>query len=417
MNINRLLRFAVLIASIALLAISIGPWSSGSASALPPAQSGGTVPYSGSLADDAGQPVADGTYAFTFTLYDAETGGELLWRETQEGVTVQGGAFVALLGSVNGLPKEALDGGERWLEVAVQGPDEANFTTLAPRQHLSASSPAAPTSPAAGPACPHDHWGETWEGSSGSLYLRNTANDNQVWLPGPLSGIMAVSTAWAGVFGRSDNNIGVLGESTNHYGGVFQSNNDHLDMYLGGNVGRLNSDPFNEHSQLFLSSNADVIVKLDNDGGEDHAFRIKNSGGNDVFTVSEAGNMWAAGPKSALVETTHHGQRLLYAVESPEIWFEDLGSGLLMDGEATVAFDPVFAETVNLEKDYHVFVTPLCQEPALLFVTAKSAAGFTVRGVTLNGKPSQCGFDYRVVAKRLGYEDVRLEEAEQQEGE
>ncbi len=407
-----------------LLALAVGPGQAQGPQPLPLSGQGGgltavgiTIPYAGRLDDAAGQPVPDGAYNFTFTLYGAETGGAPLWSETQEGVTVQGGAFVALLGSVNGLPKEVLDGGKRWLEVAVQGLDEANFTTLAPRQRLSVSSPAAPISPAAGAACPHDHWGETWEGSSGSLYLNNTASGNQVWLPGPLSGIMASGTAWGGVYGKSDNNIGVLGESVNYYGGVFQSNQDQLDMYLGGNVGRLNSDPSNEHSQLYLSSNADVIVKLDNDGGEDHAFRIKNSGGSDVFAVNEAGDMWAAGLKSALVKTAHHGRRLLYAVESPEVWFEDLGTVVLVDGEATVAFDPVFAETVNLEEAYHVFVTPLCQEPVLLFVTAKSAAGFTVRGVTLDGEPSQCGFDYRVVARRLGYEDIRLEAAEWQEGE
>jgi hypothetical protein len=61
--------------------------------------------------------------------------------------------------------------------------------------------------------------------------------------------------------------------------------------------------------------------------------------------------------------------------------------------------------------DYHVFVTPLCQEPVLLYVTAKRATGFTVRGGTLDGQPAECAFDYRVAAKRLGYEDVRLEEA------
>jgi hypothetical protein len=53
----------------------------------------------------------------------------------------------------------------------------------------------------------------------------------------------------------------------------------------------------------------------------------------------------------------------------------------------------------------------LWQEPALLYVTAKRATGFTVRGVTLDGQPAECAFDYRVAAKRLGYEDVRLEEA------
>lgn len=452
MKINRLLRLTLLIASIALLAISIGPLSSGSASALPPVQSSATIPYSGSLTDKMSQPVADGTYAFIFTLYDAETGGKPLWMETQESVTVQGGAFVALLGSVSSIPRETLDGGERWLEVAVCGPDESSFTTLAPRQRLSAASPTAPTSPAAGLACPHDHWGENWAGTSGTgLTVRsstgigvvgvNIATGNYAELGLYDLGIHAVafgaghnavygqSTSGDGVRGdasvanksgvygyNSSSGYGVFGRSAAGYAGGFSSENDHLDLFLGGAIGRINASEQND-SQLYLSSNADVVVRLDNDGGGNHAFRIKNSGGSDVFIVDEAGNTWASGSKSAMVETATHGPRLLYAVESTEVWFEDLGSASLVDGEATVTFDPIFAETVNLKVDYHVFVTPLSQEPVLLFVTAKTAAGFTVRGATLDGESAQCSFDYRVVARRLGYEDVRLEAVERQEDE
>ena len=47
----------------------------------------------------------------------------------------------------------------------------------------------------------------------------------------------------------------------------------------------------------------------------------------------------------------------------------------------------------------------------LLSVTAKRVTGFMVRGVTLDDQPAECGFDYRVAARRLGYEDMRLEEA------
>jgi hypothetical protein len=32
--------------------------------------------------------------------------------------------------------------------------------------------------------------------------------------------------------------------------------------------------------------------------------------------------------------------------------------------------------------------------------------------VDLSGKPSACGFDYRLAAKRTGYEDLRLEALE-----
>ncbi len=88
---------------------------------------------------------------------------------------------------------------------------------------------------------------------------------------------------------------------------------------------------------------------------------------------------------------------------------EDFWSAQLVDGEATVTIEPIFAQTVNLTEAYHVFVTPVCQEPVLLFVTDKSATDFTVRGATLDGEPSACAFDYHIVAKLLWYEQVRLE--------
>jgi len=68
--------------------------------------------------------------------------------------------------------------------------------------------------------------------------------------------------------------------------------------------------------------------------------------------------------------------------------------------------------------DYHVFVTPLSQQPVLLFVSAKTATAFTVQGVTLDGQPADCAFDYRIIAKRLAYERVRMDKATMlQEGE
>lgn len=116
--------------------------------------------------------------------------------------------------------------------------------------------------------------------------------------------------------------------------------------------------------------------------------------------------MTASGTKSAVVETESYGERLLYAVESPEVWFEDFGSGSLVDGVAVVTFEAIFAETIDLDGGYHVFVTPLgdCNG---LYVAAKTASGFEVR--ELGGGTADVGFDYRIVAKRAGYEGVRLE--------
>jgi hypothetical protein len=284
----------------------------------------------------------------------------------------------------------------------------------------------------------HDHWGANWEdntlGSShvfriranvpwthGVIVAENTNNGPAIWGFNFSSGNAVRGDNYStgiGVYGEGDSGTGVAGQSVSSYGvqgtsasgfgGYFSSDNDHYDLALGGSVGRLNTDISNENSQLYLSSNADVIVKLDNDGGEDHSFRIQNSGGTDVFTVNENGDMVATGSKNAKVNSEPYGERLVYCVESPEVWFEDFGKATLDEGEVEVAFEDIFASIVNLEFDYHVFLTPLGQEPVLLFITEKTTTGFIVKGAGLDGNPITCDFDYRIVAKRLGYENERL---------
>ena len=182
MPTKRLL-LTILAAGAILLAVGIGPRFSENARALPPApvgappQTGMTIPYPGRLSDEAGQPMADKAYGFAFALYIAESGGDPVWTETQEGVTVRGGAFTALLGSATPLPQEALDGGAHWLEIGVRGPGKTGFTRLAPRQELSASTAqAGVTSPTNGSSCWHTHWGEFWNGSGVGLEL-GSSND------------------------------------------------------------------------------------------------------------------------------------------------------------------------------------------------------------------------------------------------
>jgi len=97
----------------------------------------------------------------------------------------------------------------------------------------------------------------------------------------------------------------------------------------------------------------------------------------------------------------------LYAMQSPENWFEDFGSGQLSNGSASITLEAVFARTVNTGVDYRVFVTPNgdCKG---LYIANKSASGFEVR--ELGGGNSNISFDYRIVARRKGFENVRLAE-------
>jgi len=202
MSTKRILSI-VLVASAVMLAVGIGPWFAGTACALLPAQQpvDATIPYPGRLTDESGQPVADGAYAFTFALYAVETGGAPLWTEAQEGVLVQGGAFAVQLGNATPLPQETLDGGARWLQVAVRGPGEAKFTLLSPRQELSAAVSMSPASPSAGPACAHDHLGEEWTGTFTDHGLKINNLGNGVALVGD-------SQSGTGVYGKSSSNTG-----------------------------------------------------------------------------------------------------------------------------------------------------------------------------------------------------------------
>jgi hypothetical protein len=92
-------------------------------------------------------------------------------------------------------------------------------------------------------------------------------------------------------------------------------------------------------------------------------------------------------------------------MEAPENWFEDAGSVRLAHGSAVVQLESVFAQTVNSGVEYHVFLTPKgdCKG---LYVTNETANSFEVR--ELGGGKASIAFDYRIMARRKGYENVRL---------
>jgi hypothetical protein len=109
------------------------------------------------------------------------------------------------------------------------------------------------------------------------------------------------------------------------------------------------------------------------------------------------------GGKSAAVKVDNGEYRLLYSQESPEVWFEDFGKGRLLNGKAVIQIDPLFAQTVNTSVEYHVFLTPQ-DEPLTLAVANKTTDSFEV----ISPSGASIPFSYRIVAKRKGYENIRL---------
>jgi hypothetical protein len=141
-------------------------------------------------------------------------------------------------------------------------------------------------------------------------------------------------------------------------------------------------------------------------GGTGDVIHAEGTGGS--CTLTGGGDAACTGTlKSVVATTTSEGAQRVetYAVQSAENWFEDAGTAQLVNGSGRVNLESVFGQTVNTGVEYHVFLTPDgdCKG---LYVSAKTASGFEVR--ELGGGASSIAFEYRIMAKRVGYENVRL---------
>ena len=190
---------------------------------------------------------------------------------------------------------------------------------------------------------------------------------------------------WGNTAGTSQDYIGVLGTADDNNAGAFYNNSGSDTSGYGATLYALNN-----------SGDSSTLI-----------FQATNSGGS-WCVIFTGGDLSCTGTVSGTVRAGDGARRVMvHSVQSPENWFEDFGSGTLANGAATVALDPTFASTVNTATDYHVFLTPNgdCKG---LYVSQKSADSFEVR--ELGGGQSSFAFDYRIVAKRAGYENQRLED-------
>ena len=89
-------------------------------------------------------------------------------------------------------------------------------------------------------------------------------------------------------------------------------------------------------------------------------------------------------------------------------WVEFFGEGDLLEGEADVQLDPLFLESVTINSDHPMKVfLQLHDENCQGVAVKKSKSTFKV--IELNSGRSNSTFDYRVVARRKGYQDNKLD--------
>ncbi len=85
------------------------------------------IDYHGGITDENGNYM-NGPVSVTFSIYEVETDGTVLWSETQNPVYVSNGLFHVFLGAVETLPDDLFDESNRWIGISVNG-----TTELSPR--------------------------------------------------------------------------------------------------------------------------------------------------------------------------------------------------------------------------------------------------------------------------------------------
>jgi hypothetical protein len=248
------------------------------------------------------------------------------------------------------------------------------------------------------------------------------------------NGVSGTTTNGVGVYGVSSNAAGVYGLSDGANAGAFQITN----TTNGSAVIRAETagtGPAGLFKTLNAASASSALQAFNWGNGQAGYFEIKTTTNNAAAVKAvTAGTGWAGyftaigpkgrgvyiktaggrgltvvgGTKSAAVPTSQ-GTRALYAEEASEVYFTDYGFGRLENGRVFIPIDPLFAETVNLELDYFVFLQPYAK--AEIYVSKTTPAGFEV---SLNTGDPDAKFAYRLVAKRKGFETARLEDTSSQ---
>jgi hypothetical protein len=250
-----------------------------------------------------------------------------------------------------------------------------------------------------------------------SLYSFNSASaDGSPYLPIATYG-EAYGTNGIGVQGYGEFGVGVRGFSSevSNLAEKFQGDGIHAGVW--GDIGTGTGYPYlagvlgsaDDNTAGYFQNSSDTYATV----GAYNA----GSGGKGLFTTFQAstptgtcgigsGDMTCSGQLKTLA-TMGDGVRKVetYAMQSPENWMEDFGSGLIKNGIAIVTIDSAFVETANTAAAYHVFLTPNGDSKGL-YVVARTSTTFEVHEA--GSGTSTLSFDYRIVAKRRGYEAQRL---------
>ena len=132
---------------------------------------------------------------------------------------------------------------------------------------------------------------------------------------------------------------------------------------------------------------------------------LTDSNYNNVFFVDASGNVYQHGSTFNFAVASNGRQVAEFSSKSTTPTLEDTGVGRLVNGQATIQLDPVYAASIDMRNPYRVFITPGGDTHGL-YVAAKTPNGFIVR--ESQGGRSTVAFDYRIVGDSAGQSGTRM---------
>ena len=146
----------------------------------------------------------------------------------------------------------------------------------------------------------------------------------------------------------------------------------------------------------------EVGVKARNDSYKAilNSLGLDTSGG-----IIAGGSMQVYGAKNRIIETENYAERLQYCYETPTPMFGDVGEGAIdKTGKCYVWLDDVFAETIDTDVQYQVFLQAYGE--GNVYANERSPSYFVVCGTP------GLAFGWEIKAVQKGYDTVRLESFE-----
>lgn len=130
---------------------------------------------------------------------------------------------------------------------------------------------------------------------------------------------------------------------------------------------------------------------------------LEGSSGSGNYSTLSPTALYCTGSKHRVVRTQDYGERLLCCYETPSPMFGDIGAAQIDEtGKCLIFIDEKFAQTIDLEYLYDVFLTKY--GPGDCYVSERTVSYFTVEG-TKNLK-----FAWEIKTIQRDYENLRLEE-------